>query len=255
MEKTVLAGKNEFFDINRLPSPQGMLIFGLSMSRLANTQDAAHCWKYLEHLVSKLKDTEGVGLLFLYADYLYMYSDESAAELRDKFLGTMYEHRKKFQSILLKNPWYIKKAFSYITWGQALMNTNRLFLESLRIVEQAYKKDKKFQACVAADIKRAGRSAKDPYAKKFIMEEAVLFQLMAKGQVMLPNEYINHQEKWILFCYPGKPLMTEVYLAQKNPLKFKNPQNRFENSFYDLEGKKLYNYLDIDLEKDAKIFE
>lgn len=79
--------------------------------------------------------------------------------------------------------------------------------------------------------------------------------LLQKGQVELFNDYVLHHEKWILFCYPGKPLKSEVWVSQKNPLKLKNPQNRYEDSFYDLEGKKLYDYLEIDLEKDKEVFE
>lgn len=74
--------------------------------------------------------------------------------------------------------------------------------------------------------------------------------MAAKGKIKLHNEYIQGHEKFILQCYPGKPLRSEIYFFQLNPFKYKNSKNKYENSFYDLENKKLYNYLAFDLNKD-----
>jgi len=36
-------------------------------------------------------------------------------------------------------------------------------------------------------------------------------------------------------------------MNQKNFFKLKNPENIYENCFYDLKGKKLYDYDNVDL--------
>jgi hypothetical protein len=246
--------KKEFFDINRFPSAKGIWLLPISMSRMANAQDARQCWRYLEQLTAKLKNPEGVGMVFLYGDSLYLHSSEPAEGLKEKYLGGVLGHKKDFEGFLAKHPWFIKKAFTFLAWNQALIECKKPFLESLRVVERLYAKDRAFQNCVKDDVRRAGKSPKDEHAMKFVLEEAVLFHLITKGQVKISNDYVQGHEKWILYCYPGKPLRSAVYLSQKNPLKLKNPQNRYEDSFYDLEGKKLYNNLEIDLEKDEEVF-
>lgn len=244
-----------FFDINRFPPQKGMLVFGVSMSRIANTQDAKHNWDHVKRLVEKIKQSEGVGLVTLYTEFLYLHSSEKAHGLRNDLLGKMLEHQKRFQGSIKSNPWFIQNSFSFLTWSQAILNCEIPFLDALRKVESLYKRDAFFRRCVQSDIKQSGRKPSDRNAAKFVLEESVLQQFFQKGLVRIPNDFINHHERWILMCYPGKPLRTEVYLGQKNPLKLKNPQNRFENSFYDLEKRILYNYKDVDLEKDWALFE
>ena len=75
-----------------------------------------------------------------------------------------------------------------------------------------------------------------------------MFYLVSKGKVRLNNEYVQDKQKWILWCYPGKPLLSEIYLFQKNFFKLSNPENVYENSYYDLIDNKLYDYTKIDLE-------
>lgn len=254
MKKNPVAKEQRFFDINRFPSSKGILVFGISMSRIANAQDAERNWSDIEHLVKKIHKTEGVGLTILYSDYLYMHTDEAANKVQDRLLGQMLEHKKRFIARLSKKSWYIPRSFSFLTYGQAVLNCKCPFIDCLRMVENLYTKDKRFQAYVLADVKRAGRSVKDRQAVPFVLNEIVMLHLLAKGQVELPNGYINHHEKWILNCYPGKPLCSEVYLSRLNLWKLKNTKNRFEDSFYDLEGRKLYNYGAIDLARDQEIF-
>jgi len=66
--------------------------------------------------------------------------------------------------------------------------------------------------------------------------------------MLLRNNYIHGHEKWILWCYPGKPLKSQIYLIQTNLFGFNNKKNKFETCFYDLEGKKLYDFSRIDLD-------
>ena len=75
-----------------------------------------------------------------------------------------------------------------------------------------------------------------------------MMQLLMKNQVKLPNEYIENQQKWVLFCYPGRPLKSFVYFSQLNPFDLVWEDNPYQNSHYDLEGKKLINMDNIDLD-------
>ena len=65
--------------------------------------------------------------------------------------------------------------------------------------------------------------------------------------MVLRNDYVQGNEDWVLWCYPGKPLKAQIYLTQKNFFNLKNPKNAYENAFYDLEEKKLYDFKRIDL--------
>ena len=232
-----------------------MLVFPISMSRIANTQDAAHNWKHIEELAEKVARTEGIGLTILYSDYLYMHSSQDASEMRDKMLNSMLHHKRQFESLLAKHHWYIPRAFNFLTWGQAILQSRKPYMDCFKKLEKLYKENKEFRKCVHDDIKKSKRSTKDGSAVRFILDECVLLNLFQKGQIEVFNDYVFHHERWILFCYPGKPLKSEVWISQKNPFKLRNAQNRYEDSFYDLEGKKLYDYLKINLEKDASIFE
>ncbi|MEK6793124.1 MAG: hypothetical protein AABX95_04875 [Nanoarchaeota archaeon] len=82
----------------------------------------------------------------------------------------------------------------------------------------------------------------------FFLEEGLMFYLLIKNKVKLPNEYIENNQKWILFCYPGKPVKSTVYLFQLNPFKFNWSDSPYQNSWYDLEEKKLIEFDRIDLE-------
>lgn len=56
------------------------------------------------------------------------------------------------------------------------------------------------------------------------------------------------EKKWILFCYPGRPLKSTVYLYQINPLQLNWEENPYQKAFYNLEDKQLIKYEDVDLE-------
>ena len=39
---------NQFFDINKLPAEEGILVFPISMSRISNSQSTKKCWAYMK---------------------------------------------------------------------------------------------------------------------------------------------------------------------------------------------------------------
>jgi hypothetical protein len=112
--------ENTFFDINKLPAKEGIILFPISMSRISNAQIAIKCFNHLNHLAKKIAKKE-TGLNVIYGDYLYFNSDEKASKLKDKFISLIVSHKYNFINILRKNPWYIKKSISFTTWNQQIL--------------------------------------------------------------------------------------------------------------------------------------
>lgn len=156
-------------------------------------------------------------------------------------------HKNEFLKLISKNPFYIEQAFSFITWNQALLECKN-YTNLLGQLKKFYKKDKSFQKYMKEDLKSTGKEKLDKNQLNFFLEETLLFYLIAKGKMFLKNNYVHGHEKWILWCYPGKPLKSQIYLIKTNLFKFHNKKNKFENCFYDLKEKKLYDFSRIDLD-------
>jgi hypothetical protein len=240
--------KNQFFDINKLPTAEGIFFLGISMSRIGNAQSPEKCFEYLKHLASKIQHTDGIGMEIWYGDYLYFHSDDPAHKLRDRFKEQMISHKNAFMNLLRKDRVWTHKAFSFKTFGQILLENSDVYPMSYNAVFELYKNDAKFRQCVKEDCLRAGRS-EGGLSERFILEEISMFYLSQKGPLRLNNKFVTDTEKnWTLQAYPGKPLKSEVYLFQKNPLGLSNPKNHYENCYYDLSGKVLYDYSKLDLD-------
>jgi hypothetical protein len=82
----------------------------------------------------------------------------------------------------------------------------------------------------------------------FFIEEIFIFYLISKMQVKFQNQFTQNRENWTLVAYPRKPLKSLVYFYQKNIFGLNNTGNVYENSFYDLESKKLYDFDRLNLE-------
>jgi hypothetical protein len=199
----------------------------------------------MEKFISKIRKPI-VGLNLIYGDNLYLYSNEKASSLKNKFQTLINSHKYEFKKLVKKDPKYIPDSFSFTTWSQVILESNE-FMTRLGELKKLYKGDKNFQELVAEDIKNSKKKS-DENSINFILEEILLFYFITKGKIRLWNDYVEDRQKWILYCYPGKPLKSEIYLYQKNFFKLKNPENKFENSFYDLEAKKLYDYDNLDLD-------
>ena len=79
--------KNQFFDINKFPKDEGMIVFPISMSRIGNSgQSAETYWKYINYInpskVNKSTIESKYGIIFIYGDFLYFYSNEKANILK-----------------------------------------------------------------------------------------------------------------------------------------------------------------------------
>jgi predicted S18 family serine protease len=104
--------QNKLFDINRFPLQEGILVFGISMSKIATSQSATKCFEYINFIVNKIQKPQ-VGLNFIYSDYLYFNSNEKASVLKNRYLAQIQSHKNQFEKLLNKNKWYIQKAFSF----------------------------------------------------------------------------------------------------------------------------------------------
>ncbi|HLD15281.1 MAG TPA: hypothetical protein VJB94_01750 [Candidatus Nanoarchaeia archaeon] len=245
MPKTNLT--NRFFDINKLPPEDGILVFPISMSRISNAQNAKKCWEYVKIFSPEKIIKPLVGLNFIYGDYLYFNSEERASKLKNRFTTLILSHKNEFTNIISKNQFYILKAFSFITWGQTLLECKD-FTNYIGQLNKLYKKDKRFRRYIKEDLLSIRKTKLDKNQLNFFLEEALVFYLIIKGKIELKNEYIQGHQKWVLWCYPGKPLKSQIYLVQKNFLGLRNSKNAFEYCFYDLEERKLYDFRRVDLE-------
>ncbi|MCX6752811.1 MAG: hypothetical protein NTW62_00480 [Candidatus Nomurabacteria bacterium] len=240
--------KNEFFDINKLPAEKGLLLFGLSMNKLTNGLNASHCLKYIQQISPSKVSKPLIGLNFIYGDFLYLLSSEKSYILKHKFMNEITHHKNSMQKLIHKHhlEFQIQNAFEYMTWNQLYLSMSD-FPEKFSQLKNIYKKDKLFQKYLKEDCKAFNKKISENQIN-FFLEEHLMFYFLSKGKAYLPNEYIEHREKWILFCYPGNPLKAQIYLHQLNPFKLNWVENPYQNSQYNLESKKLINFENVDLE-------
>jgi hypothetical protein len=244
----VMMEVNKFFDINKLPPEKGLLLFGLSMNKLSNRQNPENCINDVRNFHTAKVAKPLVGLNFIYSDFLYLYGDRPASELKDSFMNQVIDHKNGLQRIIEKNSldFQIQHGFNYMVWNQLYVGTKD-FNQRFAALKKLYQQDKKFQKYLEDDGEAYGRDMKENQIN-FFLEEALMFYLLTKNQIKLPNDYIENHQKWILFCYPGKPLKGTAYLYQLNPFKLDWSENPYQNSFYDLEAKQLIDFDRVDLE-------
>lgn len=108
--------KNVFFDINKLPSEKGLLLFGLSMNKLSNRQNAKRCLEDIRSLAIEKMSKPLIGLNFIYSDFLYLYSEKPAPELKDSFMSQVINHKNAFQKLVEKNRLNFRFNMVLIIW-------------------------------------------------------------------------------------------------------------------------------------------
>ncbi|MES2225199.1 MAG: hypothetical protein V4480_00120 [Patescibacteria group bacterium] len=218
------------------------------MNKLFLRQSPEHCVEDIRHFHTAKVSKPLIGLNFIYSEFLYLYSDKPAPELKDSFMNQIISHKNGLQNILGKNnlDFQIQHAFNYMAWAQLYVGTkdfNQLFASLKKI----YATDELFQRYIKEDSEAYGREMGDNQVN-FFLEEILMFHLLTKNQVKLPNEYIEGQQKWILYCYPGRPLKSTVYMYQLNPFKLDWKDNPYQNAHFDLEAKQLIEFDRVDLE-------
>ncbi|MEA2701804.1 MAG: hypothetical protein QOE22_513 [Candidatus Parcubacteria bacterium] len=237
--------ENQVFDINKLPAEPGILVFPISMSRISNAQSAKECWEYTKIFSPDKIIKPMVGLNIIYGDYLYFNSKEPANILKSKFGNTILGHKNEFLKILAKNPMYIDRAASFSTWNQLLLEAKD-FMRYSGELKKLFLEDRIFKKYVEEDAQKYAKEVTELHTD-FILEETLMYYLIAKGKVILRNDFVQGHHKWVLWCYPGKPLKSMLYIQQKNPFQLSNSENAYEHAIYDLEERKLYDAAKLDL--------
>lgn len=239
---------NTFFDINKLPPQKGLLLFGLSMNKLFLRHSPENCLADVRHFHPSKVTEPLIGLNFIYSDFLYLFSNRPAPDLKHSLMNQLISHKNGLQKIIEKNnlDFQIQHAFNWLTWAQLYIGTKD-FHERFNVLKKIYKDDLLFQKYIKEDCATYGRDMEDNQVD-FFLEEFLMFYLLTKNAVKLPNEYIVNQQKWILFCHPGRPLKGTVYLYQLNPFKLDWPENPYQNAHFDLEAKQLIEFSRVDLE-------
>lgn len=247
--------EEQFFDINKLPPQEGLLIFLISMNRTHNKgQNPETCWEQINHFhphkVQTTHKNAKVGAIFLYSDFLYLNSNSPAKDLKQKYTATLNKHKNGFTNLMYKDPFLIKDAFSFKSWAQLYLDYTT-FVDDFQKIKNIYSKDKKFQKYIKEDFENLpkGKYSFDDNQIDFFLEEFLVFYLISKQKIRFENNFILGHEKWVLLCYPGKPMKSHIYLYKLNPFKISNEKNKYESCWYDLEEKKLYDFDKIDLEK------
>jgi hypothetical protein len=238
--------KNEFFDINKLPKDEGLLIFPLSMSRLLNAHSPIKIIKDLQFFSEKKASIPKIGVNFVYTDFLYLNSNEKSSTLKEKFTEMIWQHSNGLKKTIFKHKYefQIQHAFSYMTWSQLYLLSSD-FINYFKKFKEIYQNDKLLQKYIREDIKTFNQKINENQIN-FFLEENLLTYLIIKGQLKLPNEFIQGYEKWVLVCYLGNPIKSFVYLFQKN--FFKLPKIQPYEGLYNLETKKFIDFDNVDLE-------
>jgi len=236
--------KIQFFDINKFPAKEGLVIFPISMSRISNSQSGDIYYNYVDKFTKKVARAV-VGVNFIYTDNLYSkYHQDTNASIH-KYLDLMITHKNLFFKILIQKSKYVEKAFSFLTWTQLCIEVKN-YLQMLSKVRKFYDEDESFKKHVKADIEYSKRKVNNDNIN-FVLEETLMSYLILKDEVYLQNEFVNGREKWRLMCYPGKPNKSFVYFFQKDILKIES-NNIYKNHMYDLNEHKLYDFTKINLD-------
>lgn len=238
---------NQFFDINKLPKNEGILLFPISLSRVDAGQTPKNCLEYLRIFTPDKILIPRVGANFVYGDFLYLHSQEPGAILKNRFMNNIVQHKNGLFKLIEKNhiDFQIQDAFHFQTWNDYYLQVNDFIMkfQELKII---FNNDKIFQSYLREDLKLFERKYTEDNIN-FFLEEHLMFYMISKGLGTIPNKYINNKDKWRLWCYPGKPMKHYVYLHQLNPFNLENSENPYQNSWYDLESKKLYDFERLDL--------
>ena len=237
--------KNQFFDIKPLKD-WGIIWFPISMANISTKQGVKNCMEWIKFFGKKAGEPK-IGLSTTYTDFLYLNSKETSRKLKEKFMIQMVAHKNGIKNEVHKNrnELQIQHSFHFETWGNLYLEIEGDFNSYFRKIKEMYNKDKNFQKFVKEDCRFYKRRL-TPDQINFFLEEHLMIYLILNMKVKFRNEYVQGREKWILLVYPGVPPKGQVYLAQKNPFRFKT-ENKFLGQ-YNVENKRFYDFNNIDLE-------
>lgn len=237
-----------FFDINKLPKDYGILVFPISMSRATTGQAPKEYIKFLKHFSNKILEPK-VGAHFIYADYLYLHSNEKSALLRNRYAEMVVDHSNALRNSILKHrtEFQIQSAFSYQVWNDQYLRYEGDFQTQLNQFKKSMLADKKMVKYLKDDCKHWGKKYIENQIN-FFLEEHLMSYFLLKGKLKISNDFVNDRQRWVLWCYPGSQPKSLIYTFQKNIFKLANLDNKYEESVYDLDNKLLIDLTKIDLD-------
>ncbi|MDO8536877.1 MAG: hypothetical protein Q7R94_01370 [bacterium] len=237
--------KNKFLDIHKFPKEWGIIVFPISMTRIANALSPRACIDALDFFINKIQVNQ-VGAQFIYSEGLYMNFEQDAYETKNKFAQTAVSHMGGVRNLVDKNyrKFQINAAFSFESWFQMYLS-HKDFFKAYKAIRDLYNADPEFQKYVAKDSKEQGKELTNRQVSFFLEEHTFVYLLLNK-ELRLHNDFVNGREQWILFAYPGKPPRGQIYLFQKDPLNLNVASNPYKGQ-YDLIAKKFIDYQEVDL--------
>lgn len=202
------------------------------------------------HIFDEKFTAPQVGAHFVYTEGLYMNFEETAFDTKNKFAQRMVNHMGGLRKLVAKNfiDYQIPKAFSFEAWFQMYLS-HPDFLSVIAQAHTLYKHDTKFQQYIAQDTQDMEREL-TPQQVSFLIEEHVFSYLALNRQLDIRNEHVGGREEWILLCYPGKPLVSEIYFYQKDILSINKDTNQFKGHF-DVTSRIFYDFDALDLSRDT----
>jgi hypothetical protein len=247
---------NQFFDINKLPKDWGILLFPISMARIANAQSPEKCLDYVRIFNPNKIVAPTIGLNFLYSESLYLEYDMQAGlenyhRQRYSYIQEVEKHKFGMKAIVKKfttTEFQIPGAIDFMSWDQAIVNT-KSFATRMGQLRKIFQDDQEFQKYLKDDCDSFGKEMSEAQIN-FFLEEHLLCYLISRGEVSFHNNHVQDRQQWILWCYPGKPPKALIYLHQLNPFKLNWDENKYQTcAQYDLLEQKLYDCANIDLSK------
>lgn len=223
-----------------------MLVFPVSMGRIAHGQHQKMYVEWLEFFLNKILLNK-VGAHFLYSDGLYMNFETDAFKTKNAFAQASVSHKQGMLNLVQKNyrKFQIESAFSFQSWFQMYLAYPDFF-SNFSEIRKIYDSDAKFQKYLELDAKDQNREMSENQIA-FYLEEHLFWYLLSNRKLRIENEFVEHREQWILSCYPGPPPRAQIYLFQLDPLKINLDSNPYKGQ-YDLDKKVFVDYMKTDIE-------
>lgn len=192
----------------------------------AQTQEAVLYLKNTRHAPEKI--------ILLYTDALYLNNTSPAMGLMEKYQALTLEHRRSMRKLFADD--VDKLSVTEMLWGE-LVQGQPDYQGPRAKLKQFYENHAAFRSAVHHDnVKRTAYSDTLTPEDMFVLEEAGLFDALAKGQISSEKIDIEHD---LVIAYPG-PVLQSLQAIQEHKLRlFKSHSLR--------KGDRAYKTLCLDL--------
>lgn len=224
------------YDINKLPT-DGYLVFPLSMSRLANSQNPEECYEMIKYFELKVSEV-GIDLILLYTNGLYYNNTESALEVRKRTNGQMLSHRNALSKLIIKEKKYISQAMHFFPWDYTILDAPR-FNEFFQTLKKTTETNQEFNNLLKRGL--AGREENEANLN-FLIEEIIVTHLILEQMISLPKTLVR-KDTFRLVVYPGPHFEADRYQCEKRLLpRNEDCTNPYRAAHYDFSQKVLIDF-------------